>query len=48
VHILEPGYFQTGLVNFEVFENQVRQRFEHLDDDKKKFYGANFLDERKY
>jgi len=44
VSIMEPGGFQTGMVEPRVRERQIRQGWDDLSDELKKEYGKNYLD----
>ena len=44
VSIMEPGGFQTGMVEPRVREGQIRQGWDDLNDELKKEYGNDFLE----
>lgn len=46
VHTIEPTMFKTGINRCHVDENRYRQRFEALDDEKKKAYGEETIETR--
>ncbi|XP_060073990.1 retinol dehydrogenase 16-like [Ylistrum balloti] len=45
VHIVEPGFFNTGIVNNANIEASMKTSFEALDKEQKEFYGENYIPE---
>ncbi|KAK3095115.1 hypothetical protein FSP39_010460 [Pinctada imbricata] len=45
VHILEPGYFDTNILNRERVCGSIAETFTNADEDVKKFYGEEYRDE---
>lgn len=43
VHLVEPGFFQTNMVNVEQYAKQLKTQFESLTDEQKKAYGEQTL-----
>ncbi|XP_033729192.1 retinol dehydrogenase 7-like [Pecten maximus] len=45
VHIIEPGFFNTGIVDLDRFGRSMRSSFQAMDDERKEFYGEHYVDE---
>jgi NAD(P)-dependent dehydrogenase (short-subunit alcohol dehydrogenase family) len=43
VHLIEPGFFQTNMVNVEQYAKQLKVQFDNLTDEQKKAYGEQTL-----
>ncbi|XP_021347792.1 retinol dehydrogenase 2-like [Mizuhopecten yessoensis] len=45
VHIIEPGFFNTNIVNLDSFERNMKMSFDEMDTERKEFYGENYISE---
>lgn len=43
VHIIEPGFFNTGIVNMESIEKSMRTSYDAMDNERKDFYGDQYI-----
>lgn len=44
VHVIEPGFFRTGIVNDDCICKGMEHRFEALDPEVKEYYGKEYTD----
>ncbi|XP_060077548.1 short-chain dehydrogenase/reductase family 9C member 7-like [Ylistrum balloti] len=45
VHIIEPGFFKTAIINIEDSERDMRKSFQALENEQKEFYGEHYISE---
>ncbi len=45
VHILEPGYFMTNLLDMDTIERSLRNSYSQTDQKVQEYYGNDFVDE---
>jgi len=43
VHIIEPGSFNTGIINTEMIKDNMIAGFDRLDPEVKEFYGEDYV-----
>ena len=47
VHIIEPGYFMTGIVDVDRIAKDLNTRFAAADPEVKEYYGETYKDNSK-